>query len=418
MTTAPVDDDAHLDPERVAVVRGRTRGVLIAGQSLAGIGMGAALSAGALLVTQVSSSALSGLAATSLTVGAGIASVPLAALAARAGRAPALATGAAVAAAGGIVGLVAVGLGSLPLLLAALALMGVGTAVNLQSRFAATDLSTPDTRGRDLALVVWSTTIGAIAGPNLISPADSLGTALGLPELSGVFLFPIAAQALAAVLYLIGLRPDPLRLAQEIGAKRPSGAPVGAADRSGVRTGIVAVALSHAMMVAVMSMTPVHLVDHGATLTIVGLTISLHVAGMYALSPLWGWLSDRVGRVPVIATGQAVLLASLAMTSFGAESSGWVVAGLILLGLGWSASTVAGSALIAESADPLHRTRVQGRADLAMSAAGALGGGLAGPVLFVIGYAGLSLAATALAVVVLVALVVHRARATPAAPLG
>ncbi|MCB1299600.1 MAG: MFS transporter, partial [Microthrixaceae bacterium] len=207
-------------------------------------------------------------------------------------------------------------------------------------------------------------------------------------ELSGVFLFPIAAQALAAVLYLIGLRPDPLRLAQEIGAKRPSGAPVGAADRSGVRTGIVAVALSHAMMVAVMSMTPVHLVDHGATLTIVGLTISLHVAGMYALSPLWGWLSDRVGRVPVIATGQAVLLASLAMTSFGAESSGWVVAGLILLGLGWSASTVAGSALIAESADPLHRTRVQGRADLAMSAAGALGGGLAGPVLFVIGYAG------------------------------
>ena len=120
-------------------------------------------------------------------------------------------------------------------------------------------------------------------------------------------------------------------------------------------------------------MTPVHLTEHGATLVIVGITISLHVAGMFGLSPVFGILSDRVGRLPTIALGQGLLVASLLTTSFGAESEGAVVTGLILLGLGWSASTVAGSALIAESADPLHRTRTQGRADLLMSAAGAAG---------------------------------------------
>src|SRR5690606_25973640 len=122
------------------------------------------------------------------TVGAALAAVPLAALARRRGRAPALATGASLAAAGAVVGLLAVVLGAFPLLLAGTILLGAGTAVNLQSRFAATDLSEPKSRGRDLAIVVWASTIGAVAGPNLIEPGDVLGRQLGLPELSGVYL--------------------------------------------------------------------------------------------------------------------------------------------------------------------------------------------------------------------------------------
>jgi MFS family permease len=183
-----------------------------------------------------------------------------------------------------------------------------------------------------------------------------------------------------------------------------------AEDRGGVIVGILTLALSHATMASVMAMTPVHLVDHGATLQIVGLTISLHVAGMFALSPLWGVLSDRLGRTPVIVLGQAMLLAALFMTSFGAEHSGWVLAGLIFLGLGWSAATVAASGLVADSADPLRRTVVQGRADLAMSLAGGIGAASAGIVLAAIGYAGLSLVAMALVAAVLVALVLRRAR--------
>lgn len=407
-------DPTVLTDADIRRARRRGHGVLITGQVLAGLGMGATLSAGALLITQVSGSeAWSGMAATSSTVGAAIASVPLAALATRRGRAPALATGALVATGGAIVGLIAAIIVSFPLLLLGIVMLGVGTAVNLQSRFAATDLSEPERRGRDLAVVVWATTVGAVLGPNLIEPADAFGRSLGLPPLSGPFLFTIAAQVIASVVYLVGLRPDPLRLAARISLERPS-APEAAprrADANGVATGVIATSLSHATMVAVMAMTPVHLVHHGATLAVVGFTISLHVLGMFALSPVFGLLADRLGREVTIAIGQVLLLTALLVVAAGAESEVWVTVGLFLIGLGWSASTVAGSTLIAESADLAHRTRIQGRADLLMSAAGAVGGGFAGLVLAALGYGGLALVATALVAGVLVALVVRAARA-------
>jgi predicted MFS family arabinose efflux permease len=293
-------------------------------------------------------------------------------------------------------------------------MVGVGTAVNLQSRFAATDLSEPGTRGRDLAFVVWATTVGAILGPNLIKPGDALGQSIGLPPLAGPFLFTIAAQVLAAAIYFFLLRPDPLKVAERVARERPVDAgallDVPHSDRNGVITGLLALALSHATMVSIMSMTPVHLVDRGATLEIVGLTISLHVAGMFGLSPVFGWLSDRVGREGVIALGQGILLAALMLVFFGAEDNGVVMVALILLGLGWSAATVSGSALIAESADPLRRTVIQGRADLTMSAAGAVGGALAGPALAALRYEGLALVATSLVATVLIALAFRTAR--------
>lgn len=403
-----------LVPEDIRRIHRRGQLVLIAGQALAGVGMGGTFSAGALLVTQVSGTeALSGMAATGTTVGAALAAIPLARLANRAGRAPSLATGALVAALGAVVGVVAAVLVSLPLLIAGLVMVGVGSAVNLQSRFAATDLSEPGTRGRDLAFVVWATTVGAVLGPNLIEPGDAFGQAIGLPPLAGPFLFTIVAQLLAAAIYFIFLRPDPLKLAERITRERPVDAnpiAIPAADRNGVVTGLIALALSHATMVSVMSMTPVHLVDHGATLVVVGVTISLHVAGMFGLSPIFGWLSDRAGREPVIAIGQVILLAALVLIFLGADHNEVVLVALVLLGLGWSAATVSGSALIAESADPLHRTVIQGRADLTMSAAGALGGGLAGPALAALRYEGLALLATMLVAVVLIAVAYRSAR--------
>ena len=376
--------------------------------------MGATLSAGALLVTQViGDRGALGHGGDGCHGRCGRAAIPLAALAQRAGRSISLATGALVAAGGAVVGLVGAVLVSFPILIFGIVLIGVGTAVNLQSRFAATDLSEPGTRGRDLALVVWATTVGAVLGPNLISPADAFGRSMGLPSLAGPFLFTITAQVLAGMIYLIFLRPDPLRLAERIGRERDAAGmgvvDVPTADPSGVRVGIIALALSHATMVSVMAMTPVHLVHHGATLVIVGLTISLHVAGMFGLSPLFGWLADRTGREVTIVVGQAMLLAALVLTSIGAESQVAVMVGLTMIGLGWSASTVAASALVAESADPLRRTTVQGRADLIMSASGAIGGGLAGPVLALLAYRGLALLAIALVAVVVIA-VAMRAR--------
>jgi MFS family permease len=401
-----------LTDEDVVRIRRRSHVAIISGQALAGVGMGATFSAGALLATQLSGSpAWSGTSVTLWTLGAAAAAIPLARLAQRSGRAPALATGSGFAALGAVVGMVATAAGLFPLFLVAMGLLGVGTAVNLQSRFAATDLSEPARSGRDLSVVVWSTTLGAVLGPNLIGPGDELGQSVGLPPLSGVFIFALAAQLVAVVVYLVVLRPDPLRTALRLGVERgTTEVAARAGDRDGVVTGILALAFSHATMASVMAMTPVHLVEHGATLQIVGLTISLHVAGMYALSPVWGVLSDRFGRSPVIVLGQGMLLAALFMTSFGAEHSGWVLAGLILLGLGWSAATVAASGLVADSADQMHRTVVQGRADLSMSLAGAVGAASAGVVLAAIGYAGLSLVAMALVAVVLGAVLIRAIR--------
>jgi len=156
---------------------------------------------------------------------------------------------------------------------------------------------------------------------------------------------------------------------------------------------ITAVALSHAVMISVMSMTPVHLVEHGASVAVAGFVISLHIAGMYALSPLFGFLADRFGRLPVILAGQGVFVVALAFVGLGAESDVGVTVGLVLLGLGWSASTVAGSALLAESVAADRRAVMQGRSDLAMNGAGALGGALAGPALILFGYSGLAVVA-------------------------
>ncbi|WP_081416643.1 MFS transporter [Arthrobacter castelli] len=424
--------------------------VLFTGQILGGIGLGATLSLGALLAAEISgSNAWSGMAATMSTLGAALSAVPLARLARAKGRRISLSTGALVAAAGALLAITAAALSVFALLLAGILMLGVGAAVNFQSRFAATDLADDRSRARSLAVVVWSTTIGAVLGPNLFEPGEVVGAFLGLPPLTGAFTFSVAAQIGAALIFVVGLRPDPLLTALErdrvesqpvpspaatpppsgtaddgpVGTAGPAAppapsapaapsAPSGPSKRSGglavlranpgARYAVAVVALSHATMVSVMSMTPVHLYEHGATLSIVGFTISLHIAGMYALSPIFGWLADRYGRTPVIVSGQIVLLAALAAAYLGAGNTVLVGVSLILLGLGWSASIVSGSALVAESVAVPERPAVQGVSDMSMNLAGALGGALAGPTLVALGYGGLGLAAMVLVAVVLV----------------
>ena len=395
------------------VLQQRVRRILITGQVMAGLGMGATLSMGAILASRLSGSeAWSGMAATMSTLGAALAAVPLARLAGRSGRRISLFTGALLASSGAVITIVSTMVEFFPLLLVGLAFIGVGTAVNLQSRFAATDLANDRTRSRDLSLVVWATTVGAVSGPNLITPGEAVGSFLSLPELAGPFVFTLAAQTLAAVVYFVGLRPDPLLLAREL-ARNPNSAGAKSLGPSVdnvvvARTAIISIALSHATMVAVMAMTPVHLVNHGASLAIVGFTISLHIAGMYALAPVFGILSDRIGRIPTILVGQVILLASLMFTGFGSENETAVVIGLILLGLGWSAATVAGSTLLSESTIIEKRAARQGISDLVMSGSGAVGGALAGVVLAFLGYSGLSFVALALVAGVVVRIVLTR----------
>jgi MFS family permease len=379
--------------------------------------MGATLSLGSLLAAQLSGSpAWSGMAATMSTLGAAVAAVPLARLAGARGRRISLSTGALIAGTGAVIAITSASVSVFPLLLLGLMLLGAGSAVNLQARFAATDLARPGTRARDLSVVVWSTTIGAVLGPNLFGPGEDVGAALGLPPLTGAFAFSVAAQLGAALVYLTGLRPDPLLTAMSlrdstVEAPRPRSGTLILRSNAGSRYAVAAVALSHATMVSLMSMTPVHLREHGASLVIVGFTISLHIAGMYGLSPVFGWLADKVGRLRIIVLGQGMLLASLVIAGFAADSRTGVTVSLVLLGLGWSASVVAGSAMVAESVHIQDRPAIQGISDLSMNAAGALGGALAGPVLASMGYSGLAFLAMGLVAVVLIWTARHARRA-------
>lgn len=389
------------------VIQKRVIRSLVFAQILGGIGLGATVSVGALLASDVSGSpAWSGMAATMSTLGAAIIAVPLARAAQARGRRIALSIGSIVAALGAVLATGAAALGSFPLLLVGLALAGAGSATNLQARFAATDLALPLHRARQLSLVVWSTTIGAVLGPNLIEPGESIGAVIGLPTLTGPFVFTVAAQLAAMLVYFFGLRPDPLLTALRNAPPRE-----GAPPRHGFATlkvnplaryAVVAVAFSHATMVAMMSMTPVHLYEHGATLVIVGFALSLHIAGMYALSPVFGWLADRWGRVPTILFGQGMLVVSLLTAWVGSHSQVLVIVSVIFLGLGWSASTIAGSTLVAESAPVDDRAGLQGVSDLLMNSTAAVCGALAGPVLALVGYSGLGIVSLLLVAVVTV----------------
>lgn len=413
---------ADLTADAIAHAQRRIVWVLSLGQILGGLAFGATVSLGAILAAQISGDdAFSGLAAAGVTLGTAVLALPLAMLASRYGRRPALALGMLIALVGVVLVVLAVEIASFPLLLLAFGLIGSGQAANLQTRFAAADLSTGATRGRDLSVVVWATTIGAVLGPNLTGPGEELGQMLGMPDLTGPYLFTIVAQVLAILLYLLALRPDPLLLAQRVvAAAGAAGAAIARADRPVVaRFAIFAIAAAHGVMVSVMAMTPVHLLHHGESLTLIGLSISLHIAGMFALSPVFGILADRVGRVSTILLGQALLIAALVTASFGEASTAAVTIGLVLLGLGWSATTVAGSTLLTEASAEGLRPRRQGLSDLLMSLVGATGAILAGVILGWIGYGGLAL----LVGIVVIATIVlspfgRSAQSRPAEPLS
>ncbi len=406
----------------------RTVRTLALGQILGGFGLGSTLSIGALLAAELSGTvAWSGAAATFSTLGAAVWAIPLARLAFARGRRIALALGAALAISGATLVIVATALVFFPLLLVALFLLGAGSATSLQARFAATDIPLNKKVGKDLSLVVWATTIGAVTGPNLFGPGEIVGRWLGLPDLTGPFVFTITAQILATTVFWFGLRPDPLLVAKQIAADKLQTKPkVSLASAfSTLRQhpvaayALVSIALSHMVMVSVMSMTPVHVTSHGGSLSVVGFVISLHILGMYAFAPLFGLLSDKIGPIKTVLTGQAILVAALLLAGLGSEQQHLVTIGLFLLGLGWSAATVAGSALLAVSVPVDQKTNVQGLSDSMMNLSGAFGGAVAGTLVSLYLFTGLNMVALLpVVVIVVLSLLVRSTSAQRAKSLG
>jgi len=380
-------------------IQRRTVRVLALGQVLGGFGLGSVLSIGSLLAKDLSGSeAWAGSAATFSTLGSAIWAIPLARLAYGKGRRVSLATGAGFAITGAIAVINAAGLRSFPLLLIGIFLLGAGSATSLQARFAATDIPSDGKTGRSIGLVVWATTVGAVTGPNLFGPGEELGNALGLAPLAGPFLFTVVAQTCSTLIFWFGLKPDPLKYAQQI-QKDAGKAKHKISFKSAIETlkaypvarfAVMSIALSHMVMVSVMAMTPVHLQHMGYDIVIVGFTISLHIAGMYALSPLMGYLADKLGKMQTILLGQFVFVAALLFAGIGHADRLMVTIGLTLLGLGWSAATVAGSALLSSTLPAEEKTNVQGLSDSVMNLSGAFGGAIAGLLLASFHFEGLN----------------------------
>jgi MFS family permease len=420
--------------DRQADAQRRALPVLSAAVALGGLGVTVGITVGGLLARDVAGSdAAAGLGQTASVLGAAVIAVPLARVSDRVGRRPGLALGYGIALAGSLLVVVAAAVSSLLLLVVGLFLFGAATTSGLQARYAAADLARPEHRGRALSLVVWATTIGSVLGPNLAGPGDDLGRSLGLPSLGGAFVLPIAVFAVVVAGVLALLRPDPLLLARRLAsADRPGppgprvttrGALAAVWATPGGRLGLTAVVVSHAVMVGLMVMTPVHMgSDHlhpggpAATLQVIGLVISVHVAGMYLFSPLVGWLADRAGRAATVALGGGLLL--LAALVAGTAPPGAAVqlgTGLFLLGLGWSCGLVAGSTMVTEAVPAEVRPPAQGATDLLMglgaAAAGAVGG-------LLLGFGGFGLVASVAALLVVPLAVVWAGARRTSAPAG
>ena len=373
---------------------------LATAQVLSGVGVAGTVAAGSLLVSSITDSeTLAGLAQTSAVLGAAALALPLARLTAKGGRRLALSVGYIAGVIGSIFAITGGAQRNIFLMLMGTFLVGAASAAGYQARFAAIDLATNETRAKQLSFVVWGSTIGAVAGPNLMEPAGNLAEGFGLPRLVGPYMISAVTLLFASVVILIFLRPDPYLIAnKENLEKSKKGSTKLALKHIGNNPkalfAILSIAIGHVAMVSVMVMTPVHMAHVDVSLTIIGLVISVHVLGMYAFSPLVGSLSDRYGRVRIIQIGILTLLLSTIISGKAQADDAYTLGvGLFLLGLGWSCTLIAGSTLLSESVSAEFKASSQGASDLVMNLAGAGGGAIAGVIIGTLSYGWLCLAA-------------------------
>lgn len=397
-----------LPPSTLARLRRRTHWSLAAGVALGSTGHIAASTVASIAAQHIAgSTAWSGAPGATVVLGAAAGAVTLSQLMVRVGRRTGLALGYGIGVVGALVSTVAVVGGSLGLLLAGTVLIGFGNASNQLSRYVAADLFPSERRASAIGIVVWGATVGAVVGPNLAAPAGSLAVAIGLPQLSGAYLVPVAFVGAAALLTLLALRPDPYALADassrhdQPGGDRSTTASLAAVlARPNVPVAIVALVTVQVVMVLVMTMTPLHMTAHGHDLAAVGIVISGHTLGMYGLSPLTGRLTDHLGTIPVILAGMAVSAAAAVLAAVAPPDGGVILfIALFLLGYGWNLGYVAGSALLTHGLSLAERTRIQGLTDgliWSSAAAASLGSGV---VVAAAGFATLGLLGAALVVV-------------------
>lgn len=363
----PMESTRSAAPVQQSPVAGRLTATLFGGVALASTAYIAAATLSSIVVDDITgSSALAGVPGATAVLGTAVGTTVLSLGVGRRGRRPGLVTGYAAASLGAAVAGMALITRSALVLFVGMALMGLGNASSHLARYTAADLYPASKRATALGWVVWGSTIGSVAGPTLLEPVGGIAESLGRPELLGGYAVAALFMALAAGLYATLLRPDPASVALEKPTERKIvfGDITTAFRAPAIKVGLSAMVAGQVVMVMIMTATPLHIHHHGSDLGIVGIVMSAHTLGMFALSPLVGRLVDRIGGMKVAMIGMGILATSAIGTAYGPnETTGGLVVALWLLGLGWNMTFVSGSSMLVSGLDAGIRARVQGTAD-------------------------------------------------------
>ena len=419
MATGAAPPGETTSAQREAVQR-RTIGTLVGMQASGNAAIASVVAVSTLLASDLlGSDTLAGLGSAMLTAGAALVAVPLAQHMRRRGRRPGLVMAYAAATVGAMVAAAGGQAQVFPLFVVGMFLIGIGQAGNLAGRYVAADLARPDRRASAISIVVWTGTLGAVFGPTFATAEKNAAGSAGLNRSIGPLLFAVGYFAVAGLVVWIFMRPDPLVLAGGLAAHdeprvrrldQARAAFVVIRRYAGARLGLIAMVISQTAMVAVMTMTPLHMKDHGQA-DLSAFVIAFHIVGMYGLAPIVGFVADRAGRIRVIQGGAVVIGAGTLVSVMAGYHPVLIFVGLFLLGLGWSCGLIGGSTLLTESVPVPDRVAVQGAADLVMGLCGALGAVASGFVKAQLGFHILAEVATLAAVVLLVAATNARRRA-------
>ncbi|GHH99132.1 putative MFS-type transporter YdeG [Neobacillus kokaensis] len=364
-------------------------------QIFGGAGLAAGITVGALLAQQMlGKDTLTGLPTALFTLGSAGAALFVGRLSNRFGRRTGLTAGFITGGVGAIGVVIAAITNQIFLLFASLFVYGAGTAANLQARYAGTDLASKKQRATAVSITMVSTTFGAVAGPNLVDVMGNLAASMGVPALAGPFILAAFAFILAGLILFIMLRPDPFVIARELEEnKQISAEEASETNKWGITVGAIIMIWTQIVMVAIMTMTPVHMKHHGHGLKEIGIVIGVHVAAMFLPSLITGVLVDRVGKTKMaIASGGTLMLAGVIAAFSPNDSMILLGTALALLGLGWNIGLISGTALIVDSTEPSTRAKTQGTVDVFIALAGASGGALSGMIVANSSYIVLSLA--------------------------
>ena len=406
--------------EEIADIQKNTLRVLVASQIAGSAALAAAVTVGAFVMQDIlgQSTPWGGAASATVTMGTAFMAQVLARQMTQHGRRRGLQLGYSFAIIGGLIAGLGAETKTMWIFILGLFLFGNGQAANLLSRYAATDLAQPNNRGSAMSRILFASTFGAVFGPLLIRPAEALGMSLfGWNQYTGPWVFSGVFFLTSLVNTTVRLRPDPLEVAGGLNSQAASGTPKRSfkdvwrifKGSSEGRLALTSMVISQMTMVAVMTMTPVHLKSHGHE-TVSAYVISLHIVGMYAFSPLIGKFSDLRGRQNTIMIGALLLMGSTVMSALAGDSPVLLFPSLWLLGIGWSFGLIGGSSSLVDSVATESRVRVQGTADLMMSFFGGMAGFSSGFIRKAIGFHWLSNLGTVLAAVLLVSVIVRFGR--------